>query len=851
MKTWKIIHNPLRRRVVRELMGECKKYIVIALFLILTIGFVSGMYVANGSMLQTADESVEKYQLEDGHFELKEKADKALLSAIESGEKADLLSYYEQKAKDKVDEQLTEQLGPYQEAYASLYEEAYEKAQEEVEEQYERIKDRFSLDETDFQIHTMTICENFFKEAVEKREKLGGDADTTQGKIRVYTLREQMNLPCVMEGTLPSNENEIAIDRMHADNVGLSVGDTLTVGGKTFTISGLVANVDYTTLFEKNTEIMFDAINFDIGLLTKEGFERVDNALHYNYAFRYTKEAGQGAANAPDSDVDKKSWSDGTTKVIITQALAADNELESYLPTYANQAVQFTTDDMGSDKAMGGVLLYILIAVLAFVFAITISNTIQKEASVIGTLRASGYTRGELQRHYMTCPMLVTILSAMIGNVLGYTVFKDVVVGMYYNSYSLPAYETVFSLEALVKTTIIPVILMFVINNLIIAKQLRATPLQFLRHDLKKTRRKKAMRLPRWKFLSRFRLRVLLQNIPGYLVLFLGIWFVMLLLAMAIGMPDTLTYYKGRASELALADYQTTLTSYKDADGEKFTTRAKGAEEVGLKSLLLKSSDNEESTSVYGIKEDSAYVQLPSLSGDEVYISSALADKYHVKKGDVLTLDAQYENRSYSFQVKGIWDYDGGVAVFLSMDQFRDTFELEEDAFSGFFSEEEITDIPSKYIGAVLTPDSITKIVAQLEHSMGSYMTYFQVLCAALAGVLMYLLTKLIIEQNEKAISMTKILGYNTREIASVYLISTTWVIILAEILGLILGTACMQLVWNAMMLRMEGWFSFVMQPAGYVKAFLLVFAAYLLVSLLDFARIRRIPMDMALKNVE
>ena len=98
---------------------------------------------------------------------------------------------------------------------------------------------------------------------------------------------------------------------------------------------------------------------------------------------------------------------------------------------------------------------------------------------------------------------------------------------------------------------------------------------------------------------------------------------------------------------------------------------------------------------------------------------------------------------------------------------------------------------------------------------------------------------------------MTKILGYNTREIASVYLISTTWVIILAEILGLILGTACMQLVWNAMMLRMEGWFSFVMQPAGYVKAFLLVFAAYLLVSLLDFARIRRIPMDMALKNVE
>ena len=49
------------------------------------------------------------------------------------------------------------------------------------------------------------------------------------------------------------------------------------------------------------------------------------------------------------------------------------------------------------------------------------------------------------------------------------------------------------------------------------------TPLQFLRHDLKKSKRKKAMRLPRWSFLNRFRLRILFQNIPNYLVLFVGI----------------------------------------------------------------------------------------------------------------------------------------------------------------------------------------------------------------------------------------------------------------------------------------------------------------------------------------
>lgn len=75
---------------------------------------------------------------------------------------------------------------------------------------------------------------------------------------------------------------------------------------------------------------------------------------------------------------------------------------------------------------MIAVLLYIVIAIMAFVFSVTTSNTIAKEAGVIGTLRASGYSRGELVRHYMAMPVVVTLISAAVGNVLGYTVLKNV-----------------------------------------------------------------------------------------------------------------------------------------------------------------------------------------------------------------------------------------------------------------------------------------------------------------------------------------------------------------------------------------------------------------------------------------
>ena len=86
----KKIKNPLIRRIPRELTGDWKKYLVVSLFLILMIGFVSGMYVANESMMTAADEGVSKYKLEDGHFELKKKADETLLDAIKTGDKADV-----------------------------------------------------------------------------------------------------------------------------------------------------------------------------------------------------------------------------------------------------------------------------------------------------------------------------------------------------------------------------------------------------------------------------------------------------------------------------------------------------------------------------------------------------------------------------------------------------------------------------------------------------------------------------------------------------------------------------------------------------------------------------------------
>lgn len=123
------------KRIPRELLGDWKKYLVVALFLILTIGFVSGMYVANESMLYSAAEGVTKYKLEDGHFELDKKADAELLSAIETGEKADVKQYYLAEAKKELDEKFDDE---FEKEFTEKFKDEFEdKFKEEFDSQFQ------------------------------------------------------------------------------------------------------------------------------------------------------------------------------------------------------------------------------------------------------------------------------------------------------------------------------------------------------------------------------------------------------------------------------------------------------------------------------------------------------------------------------------------------------------------------------------------------------------------------------------------------------------------------------------------------------------------------------------------
>jgi len=758
--------NPLNKRFLRELKGELAKYIVIFVFMTAVIGLISGFLIADGSMYDTYNKSFEKYNIEDGNFELYSKADESVIDKLEK--------------------------------------------------------------------ENVTIYENFYKEEIVVRHNDIKNDEDSQSTLRFYVNREEVDKVDLMEGSLPEDINEIAIDRMYAENNDIKVQDTLTVGSRILKVTGLVALSDYSSLFSDNSDTMFDSLKFGVGVVSQKCFDAYDDThIHYVYSWLYD--------NKPEDDKEAKLMADDFVKTISANAI-----LVNYIPQYINQAIHFTGDDIGSDRSMMIVLLYVLIVIMAFVFAVTTNNTIVKEANVIGTLRTSGYTRGELLRHYILLPIIVTIFGALVGNILGYTVFKDIFVATYYGSYSLPTYHTLWNADAFLLTTVVPVIIMLVINIVIIGCRLKLSPLKFLRRDLSGKQKKKAMRLPAFGFFNRFRLRIIIQNMPNYITLFIGILFANVLLLFGIMLGPMLTHYQNEITDKLIAKHQYVLKALVDVDdnaAEKYCVKTLATIEGRLKS---------EDVLVYGVKDNSIYADIntASLKDNEVYITNGYADKFRIKKGDKITLKEKYDDNEYEFTVKDMYDYPSSFAIFMSDAAFKNVFDKSEDYYSGYFSDN-ILDINEKYVATQITLDDLTKVSRQLDRSMGETFNLVKIFAVVLFAVLMFLLTKLIVEKNTTSISMVKILGYSNREISRLYVTSTTIVVVLSVALSIGLSVVIMNYLFRVFMEEMSGWISCYYAPHIFPVMFILNITVYAVISFFMMAKIKKIPMDEALKTVE
>ena len=817
--------TPLAKRLPRELKTNLGKYIGIFALMVVTITMVSGFLVSASSILAMVDEIPEKYNVEDGRFVTNfEASDKAIAAAEKCGIK---------------------------------------------------VYENFSMD-----------------------LGLALPRSTEESRTaRVYANRTTIDLPAYSAGRAPEVTGEIALDRVFCQNNNLAVGDTVTLAGQAYTLVGIVTLSDYQALFEDNDDFVFNGLTFTITQVTAEQFaalEDAGNTESFTYSFQFDERGLDLAARLDRADD-------------IAEALT-DNGcvLSDYLDIESNQAYGYASDDAEGDSLMYEVMMGLLIVIMAFVFFILTRSTIEQESAVIGTLMASGYRKREIIGHYMAMPTIVGLVACVVGNVLGYAFVIDAMSGLYYNSYSYPPFEARFDLGVYLFTTVLPFVLLELIMFIGLVRVMRATPLMFLRYEAAGKKRKRGMALPeRMPFMSRFTLRVISRNIANFIILFLGILLASLLLLFGFCMMPTVdSYAEGMKSDLvaehlytlkspleiegtaaersawaAVGTYldeggltieaDTTATelvdklgvtmkaSSVDTDGHPVNSVAVSqelidqAEKFGAYTLeITQSSGKTESVTIYGVQEDSRYWTDLDVSGGRIVMSNGLADKYGIAVGSTVALDDKYTNDSYELAIADACGSINSICVYMSLETFNELFGNDADYFNGYASDEELP-LDARYVSSDLTPAAMDSIVAQMENSMGNVMGMMVGLAVIIYVVLMYLLTKTVIDRSARPISYMKVFGYRNREINRLYVNPISIAVVVSLIVSLPVVIASIAALMKIVFMEYSGNFAVATPAVNLAEVLVVGVVCYAVVAFIHTRRIKKVSLALALKVQE
>ena len=287
---------------------------------------------------------------------------------------------------------------------------------------------------------------------------------------------------------------------------------------------------------------------------------------------------------------------------------------------------------------------------------------------------------------------------------------------------------TIWNADAFIKTTLVPILILMLINYVTLRSKLSMPPLKFMRRDLSSRKKKKIIHLSsRIHFVTRFRFRIIFQNVPNYITIFVGVFFANLILLFGLMFSPLLAHFEQDITHSMLCKYHMS----QDMDSEEFSdapdgtmtnvlykfytdsllsTSTKGAEKYSITTLKTQGRQAEKRR-CYGIwsQPDSAYVDIEFQNPDDIYISNAFAEKHNIHVGDSVTLDEPYDDNDYTFKIAGIYTYPASIAVFMEQDQYNKVFNKQEGYFNGYFSDKKITDISDEMISTVITKDDLDK----------------------------------------------------------------------------------------------------------------------------------------------
>ncbi len=518
--------------------------------------------------------------------------------------------------------------------------------------------------------------------------------------------------------------------------------------------------------------------------------------------------------------------------------------LPLFLKVEDNPRAGAAAADQIINKYGGMVAGGIILVLFAYVISVFVVYGIEKENSTIGALYALGVKRGELMRHYLCLPVVITFISGVLGCILGFgAIGESTIMGSCYTYFSIPQMETVCQGYLFVYGMVLPPVISAVVNWLVIRKKLKQPALQMLRNEQKAGNRSR-LKLGKMGFITTFRIRQMLREARTSLTVIGGMFISLLILMLGLDCYTMCSHISADNKADTRFEY---LYTYKYPE----ETVPKGGYEAFSKTMKKNNLGYNLDVTILDITENNPFfdVELTD-SKSEVVISSSMAEKYGIHAGEVIVLEDEEAEMYYAFTVRDIAEYSTSFYVFMDIDRMRELFGESDTYYNQVFADKEL-DIEAGRLYSITTKKDIEKAADVFIHEMTPMITMMISFAILIFAVVMYLMMKVMIDRSAFHISMVKVFGYRTKEIKKLYLNGNFYVIALGAAICIPLSKKCMDLMYPMLVSNVACGMKLTFSWQLYVAIYIAILVVYLIINELLVGRLRKVNLAEVLKNRE
>ena len=389
----------------------------------------------------------------------------------------------------------------------------------------------------------------------------------------------------------------------------------------------------------------------------------------------------------------------------------------------------------------------------------------------------------------------------------------------------------------------LPPVICALVNWIVIRGKLNRPALQMLKNE-QKSQPMKQIKLGKMNFVRAFRIRQIMREARTSLTVVGGMFISLLILMLGLNCFCMCQHISKDNKADTKFEY---LYTYKYPE----ETVPEGGYEAFTKTVKKENMGYNLEVAILGIEEDNPFFDVNLTdSKSDVVISSAMAEKYSLKKGDVFVVEDEGAKMHYAFTVHDITQYATSFYIFMDIDCMREMFGEDEDYYNQVFSDKEL-DIPTGRLYGVTTKKDIKKSADVFIQQMMPMVVMMTVVSSLIFVVVMYLMMKVMIDRCEFHISMVKVFGYRTKEIKKLYLDGNFYVIAVGAAICIPLAKKCMDLMYPLMVSNVSCGMNLHYPWQMYAIVYIAVLVLYFVINGLLTLKLKKVNLAEVLKNRE